>query len=248
MEWLWIILPICIVALLLLLIPLFIRRIKIPSKGERGEQYIAKLLTDCMRGGDKLINNVIVVNPENGMSSQIDHILFSTRGIFVVETKNHSGDIYGNDVTRQWKQVLGRTVNFLPSPVRQNETHIYVLKKILKTRAWLENIVVFAQGNTHCIESEFVYTPQQLYAYLNEKTERPVSEKERDRLYNIVLRCKENPAVTEKQHNRNIHDMQERIANNLCPRCNGRLVLRNGVHGAFFGCSNYPKCTFTKDD
>ena len=30
-----------------------------------------------------------------------------------------------------------------------------------------------------------------------------------------------------------------------CPRCGGNLVFRNGKYGKFWGCSNYPKCTYT---
>ena len=205
MQWLWII-PVLLVVLLAVFIPLLVGKFRQPDSGEDGEQYVASVLKDCMREGDKLINDVIVVNPENGNSSQIDHILFSTRGIFVIETKNLSGDIYGDDLSKEWKQVLGdgSIVHFHLSPVRQNNTHIYVLSKILKTRVWLENIVVFVQDNTHYIRSEFVYTPQELYTYLNGITERPVSQRERDRLYNIVLQYKKNPPVTASQHRRNI--------------------------------------------
>lgn len=37
-----------------------------------------------------------------------------------------------------------------------------------------------------------------------------------------------------------------------CPRCGhklfgGKLVVRNGKHGRFLGCTNYPNCTYTKD-
>ena len=32
-----------------------------------------------------------------------------------------------------------------------------------------------------------------------------------------------------------------------CPKCGGNLVLRNGKYGKFIGCSNYPKCTYTKE-
>lgn len=34
---------------------------------------------------------------------------------------------------------------------------------------------------------------------------------------------------------------------NLCPYCKGQLVKRNGRYGSFYGCSNYPRCTYTKD-
>ena len=44
----------------------------------------------------------------------------------------------------------------------------------------------------------------------------------------------------------NIHRLQEKIDNNICPRCGGKLVLRNGKYGDFYGCENYPKCKFIK--
>ncbi|HEX75478.1 MAG TPA: hypothetical protein G4O12_02715 [Dehalococcoidia bacterium] len=31
-----------------------------------------------------------------------------------------------------------------------------------------------------------------------------------------------------------------------CPKCGGLLVRRNGKYGRFLGCSNYPKCRYTR--
>lgn len=31
-----------------------------------------------------------------------------------------------------------------------------------------------------------------------------------------------------------------------CPVCGAKLKLKNGKYGKFYGCSNYPKCEFTK--
>lgn len=33
---------------------------------------------------------------------------------------------------------------------------------------------------------------------------------------------------------------------NICPQCGGKLLEKSGQFGKFFGCSNYPKCRFTK--
>ena len=33
----------------------------------------------------------------------------------------------------------------------------------------------------------------------------------------------------------------------VCPYCNNKLVKRNGRYGSFYGCSNYPNCTYTKN-
>lgn len=35
--------------------------------------------------------------------------------------------------------------------------------------------------------------------------------------------------------------------NNICPKCGGTLIERNGKYGTFIGCSNYPKCHYTKE-
>ena len=32
----------------------------------------------------------------------------------------------------------------------------------------------------------------------------------------------------------------------ICPKCGGKLRIRNGKYGKFYGCSNYPNCEFTK--
>jgi len=32
-----------------------------------------------------------------------------------------------------------------------------------------------------------------------------------------------------------------------CPLCGGELVKRYGKYGAFYGCSNYPDCTYTRE-
>ena len=40
--------------------------------------------------------------------------------------------------------------------------------------------------------------------------------------------------------------MCDKIARNICPRCGGKLVLRYGKYGQFYGCENYPNCKFVK--
>ena len=52
-------------------------------------------------------------------------------------------------------------------------------------------------------------------------------------------------AETRKEHVEEIHRKKESIASGVCPRCGGKLVVRNGKRGKFMGCSNYPKCRYT---
>jgi hypothetical protein len=53
------------------------------------------------------------------------------------------------------------------------------------------------------------------------------------------------------KHVQNVQTAMNKYRDNLifgiCPRCGGSLQLRSGKYGNFYGCSNYPKCKFTKD-
>ena len=65
--------------------------------------------------------------------------------------------------------------------------------------------------------------------------------------YKKLLELKNNTTISKKEHIKNIHKTQRLIKRGICPRCGGKLVLRNGKYSEFYGCSNYPKCRFKKN-
>ena len=60
-----------------------------------------------------------------------------------------------------------------------------------------------------------------------------------------------NNLISEKEHISNTikkkDDYNQKIDNLICPSCGARLVIRESKYGKFYGCSNYPKCKFTKN-
>ena len=214
------------------------------GRGKVGEWKTARAIRRCMEEGDKLLNDVTLVNPETGLSTQIDHILLSTRGIYVIETKNLSGEILGGDGVETWRQILagGNAVHDLHSPVKQNATHVYVVKKILHTRAFLGSVVVFVKADVRNVKSQYVCTLRGLGRMLRGAT--PLTCEERDRYAELLDSCR--GAVSRRRHRRDVRTQRKRLAQDRCPRCGKRLVLRNGKFGQFYGCSGYPACTFTK--
>ena len=71
-----------------------------------------------------------------------------------------------------------------------------------------------------------------------------LSIEEMDMLYYKLLNA--TSEITNKEHVQNIRHTQKELDKNICPRCGGNLILRKGSSGSFYGCSNYPKCKFTK--
>lgn len=188
------------------------RRFPLPAdKGEAGENCVRAMLARFEAQGDKVVNGLIFRHAESGMTSEIDHILVSTRGAFVIETKNRAGLIVGGDDRADWIQILGsgETVNYFPSPVRQNLAHISHLKRALGTKQFFENVVVFVQGNVQNIASDHVFSLPSCEAFLAQTTQHPLTERERDRLYQKLLALGRRGA-TKEEHLRNVRRMEKR--------------------------------------
>ena len=64
-----------------------------------------------------------------------------------------------------------------------------------------------------------------------------------DYIYNKLISS--NKDISNSKHIENINNTKKEIRSGICPRCKGKLVLKEGKYGKFYGCSNYPYCKFT---
>ena len=220
-------------------------------KGWIGEKRVGfKLKAIARKHEGFLINDVTIPDEETGRTSQIDHILFTRYGIFVVETKNYSGYIYGDDSQSQWTQVLnyGRIKKSFYNPVKQNAVHCFRLSAIINNdNLKLASVIVFVKENGGNIQSPNVYNLDDLKYLIPRKSSPIYGQEEIYNAYNAILYFKENKVIDKKDHVQSILDNKEKIKNGICPRCGGQLVIRTSKNGAqFYGCENYPECTFTK--
>lgn len=219
------------------------------TPGFLGEFLINIVLKRINKG--RLVSNLMCVT--DGKSHQIDHVYIHPNGIFVIETKNYHGRIYGKANQDQWTQVLayGRVKNHFYSPIRQNNGHIYALNQILKPLGdyRLKGIVVFLGGATLRVESgeELVVYPLQIKKAIQNTMQQSLSPEEIEKVYEFLIKTKNECDVTLKEHISSIHARQENAEkNHICPKCGKPLVLKNGKYGKFYGCSGYPKCKFMK--
>jgi hypothetical protein len=67
----------------------------------------------------------------SGGSTQIDHILVSRFGVFVIETKDLGGWIFGDASSASWTQVLFRAKFRFQNPIHQNYRHVCAVRDLL---------------------------------------------------------------------------------------------------------------------
>lgn len=114
--------------------------------GMHGEKAVARELYGL--GKDYVVLNDILLKLGSS-TCQIDHVVISVYGIFVVETKNFKGKVTGSDQWRQWRWDGGSGSKAVYSPVEQNARHTEVLAKSLHvSKDLLIPVVVFA-GSAH---------------------------------------------------------------------------------------------------
>ena len=113
------------------------------NKGEQGEAMLRQHTDPSLAGkGYHALHDLLI--PLYESTTQIDHLYVSRYGIFVVETKNYAGWIYGDAEQKQWTQVLYQQKRRFYNPLKQNETHIKALAYLLKLPVeTFHSIVVF---------------------------------------------------------------------------------------------------------
>ena len=199
--------PFLIIIPIILIIILAVYLKRPETRGRRGENRVKWVIGETIENEQYVINDLILMN--DGKTTQIDHIVINPRGVFVIETKNYSGEIYGNENQREWTQVLayGNVKNKLYNPLKQNATHVYNVKKVVG-KLPVHSLVVFVQNNTHHIEADNVIPLSALRNYLQCGVN-ILSVKQMKTAYEALLSGK--TEITTQEHIRNIREQQRNL-------------------------------------
>lgn len=113
--------------------------------GKLGELYTHHELNIVRLFGrrGKVLRNVYVPK-EDDTTSEIDLLFITQKGIFVIESKNYSGWIFGNEKHVYWTATLHGQKNKFYNPIKQNKTHIKWLKNYLDDEITMFSIIVFS--------------------------------------------------------------------------------------------------------
>ena len=114
--------------------------------GAYGE-YLTQYLFNSVRfkGYYKTLQNIYV--PYKDSTSEIDVLVVHKKGIYVIESKNYSGWIFGSENQQQWTQMLNKnTKEKFYNPVKQNKTHIKALSEYLQIEpSKMKSYIVFSE-------------------------------------------------------------------------------------------------------
>ncbi|MFS0862052.1 NERD domain-containing protein [Fredinandcohnia sp. 179-A 10B2 NHS] len=223
-------------------------------KGYLGEASVRLYLNKLDKEQYKVYNDVLIPL-KNRRASQIDHVVVSPFGIFVIETKNYKGWIYGDPKSKYWTQVIFNRKEKLYNPLWQNYGHIKALEEYLgvENEEIYHSIVSFSTRSTLKLKdinrpnASVIYSSR-LLSTINSHEKVKLTAAEVEQIVSMLEKTTNADFEKKKQHVKNVKDSQRfyqyKINSNMCPKCGSDLVERKGKYGAFKGCSNYPKCKF----
>lgn len=230
------------------------------GKGVLGEFMVntaAKFMLD--KSVYHLIKNVTL--PTEDGSTQLDHIIVSKFGVFVIETKNYTGWIFGDASQKMWTQKIFKKTSKFQNPLHQNYKHTKTLESALNLDpASVFSLIVFVGDSTFkTAMPENVVKSGDYIRFIKSKTKVVFVD---DQVREIVNRIQSNRLTPSFKINRDHVNhvkaiVEQKSAQSLipeskpCPRCGNTLVPRKFKKGAragesFWGCSGYPTCRFVE--
>lgn len=223
-------------------------------KGVMGEALV-NLAARLRLPGDQYrrLRNVTLPTPDG--TTQIDHIVVSRFGVFVIETKNMRGWIFGGQNQKQWTQKIFKQSFRFQNPLRQNYKHVKALESALDIPPEaIHSVVVFAGASTFKTPMpDNVAKGGGYITYIKSFTEPVLSEFQVSDVVSQIEAGRLQPnRQTQRHHVRNLKARDDTPNSPTCPRCGGVMVLRQARRGAnagnqFWGCSGYPGCRHVQD-
>lgn len=198
-------------------------------------------------------HNILLATPDG--TTQIDHLLISRFGIFVIETKNWRGWIFGKETDAHWTQMIGEKKFRHVNPMRQNFKHVSAVSATLEISKDRINPVIALVGDSSfkTATPPGVVSGGGLAQYIRSFKNPVFSEPEVLRLV-ARMQARRLPVTRDsnREHINNLKKRSDPEAHWSCPRCGKSMALRRVRNGPqagqqFWGCSGYPECRYTRN-
>lgn len=185
------------------------------NRGQSGEYELFLRLEQMEQRGAKFLFNVYLPTGYD-RTTEVDMIMISDKGIFVFESKNYSGWVFGNENQTKWTVVYkGGRKERLVNPVKQNDWHIQCLKKQIDIVTPIYSVIAFSNSCT--LKKITILNKNVIFGYANDvvnaiydihkNTENKfLSENNIKDIYNVLHPMMKVDEYVKKKHVNDIHN------------------------------------------
>lgn len=225
-------------------------------KGWFGEKLMSVLLRKLDPQRYRVLNGVYLPKPD-GTTAQLDHIVVSECGVFVIETKTYRGWIFGDAKSKVWTQCVREkgfrrpVKNTFQNPMHQNYSHLCALEKCTGIpKDVMRPVIAFSGEATFKTERpDGVCYFGDVVKYIQSFRTPLIRTEQVDEIVDVILEWQ--ATLTDGQKRLHVDNLKKRHGGVTggdsvpkCPYCCASMVLRKRKSDGrpFYGCSDYPRC------
>ena len=152
------------------------------AQGRQGEAYLSRQLSSLPK--DYILLNDLLLRYDHH-TVQIDHVVISPYGVFVVETKNFRGEIYGSSNDKQWLQVNKSRKRYFYNPVMQNRRHCQALSAVCRIsfKKIFSLIVFIGRCDLHVKDAYNLVMSKDVIGYIKQFQDQCLSQNDIEWIY-----------------------------------------------------------------
>ncbi|MEB2281805.1 NERD domain-containing protein [Lysinibacillus xylanilyticus] len=191
------------------------------NKGKNGEYLTSKIIERHALQSHRQLLNVYIPKRNSDELTEVDLLYIDRTGLYVIESKNYSGWIFGNETQQQWTQTMPNKKKYkFFNPIRQNATHIRAIQDFLDLpKEAIHSVIVFSE---RCTLKKVVVTSQNVHVIKRENVRRFIqtqkqtakqffSQDDIQAIYNKLVPQMQVSNEVKKQH---IQKIQQKYGNN----------------------------------
>lgn len=172
--------------------------------GKYGEDVTKRHLDNLLRDNEYYLDNLLIPI-KNELSTQIDGLLITHKGLFCIEVKNWAGKVIGDIDDNKWYQVYDdprKGDREQSNPFKQNYNHIRALRRKLHNNYDIENVVIILSADSRPEDTYSLHEFKQYYKSLDDNYLTDIQIKA---IYQMLYKYKATPEQIEK-HNKRIKE------------------------------------------
>lgn len=211
-------------------------------KGFEFERLIDSHLRTLSYDYFRIFHDILLPTP-SGRTTQIDFLIISVFGIFVVEAKHMSGLLEDTGDSRYWSLTSPTgTVTEVYSPVIQNNTHIMAVRSILQVyEVEVNSMLVFPEDLKVVTNFSEVFTPDTLIASLRSMSQMLYLQQQVSYMYMDIAERVIYDKDARESHNKLVDGYKKPTG--FCLKCKKKLT-KHRMRTSKTLCPKFPKCEY----
>lgn len=160
--------------------------------GERGEALVTAEIESVKHEDDYIFTNVKI--SFKGKRTECDNIIINNFGVFIIEVKNYSGSLSGNENDDKWVERKYNDYGDIleeknvKNPIKQVRRQIDILSKLLKNnglRAWIEGYVILIHNNSP-VDSKYIISLDDIDQVIHTQGKNKLTNEQVKKISNIM--------------------------------------------------------------